>query len=103
MQIERHNKKKRCFIVVGKMGHGKSSFVRCMAIPKKSNPFTSVTLVPTISSGLTSATLRPDMYLVDPSHNLTSDNEPLYVIDTEGLDSETSVSLVVEEIDDLIK
>jgi hypothetical protein len=43
------------------------------------------------------------MYLVDPSHNLTSDNQPLYVIDTEGLDSETSVSLVVEEIDDLIK
>ncbi len=103
MQPENHSSSRRGLIVVGKMGHGKSSFVRSLVIPKSANPFSTTITIPTISSGLKSATLHPQLYLADPSHNLTADNEPLYVIDTEGLDSDTSVSLVLEEIDEIIK
>ncbi len=74
MQLSSETKNKRVLLVVGKMGHGKSSFVRSLVLPKYANPFTTSIAIPETSSGFKSVTLKPFLYIADPSHNLTSDN-----------------------------
>lgn len=74
MQLGTETKNKKALLVVGKMGHGKSSFVRSLVLPKCVNPFTTSIAIPETSSGFKSVTVKPCIYKADPSHNLTSDN-----------------------------
>jgi hypothetical protein len=72
------------------MGHGKSSFVKMLVrecdkekVEAKNSP--------------ESITKDCAIYLVDPKLKLI--NESLYIIDTPGLDSESSVFLTVEKLE----
>lgn len=78
------NQQKKAIVVLGKMGNGKSSFVKMLA----KNP-DSVQC----SSGTDSCTRDCLIYEVDPVHKL--DHGQVYIIDTPGLDSDNKAFLTL--------
>lgn len=84
---------KFALIVVGRMGHGKSSFCK-MLVNDTEKP--KVEAHVSIKSG----TLDCKIYLSNRFHKVFG--EDILIIDTPGLDSKNTVSLVAEDIDDLI-
>lgn len=84
---------KFALIVVGRMGHGKSSFCK-MVVNDTEKP--KVEAHVSIKSG----TLDCKIYLSNRFHDVFG--EDILIIDTPGLDSKNTVSLIAEDIDDLI-
>ena len=84
---------KYALIVVGRMGHGKSSFCK-MIVDDTEKP--KVEAHVSIKSG----TLDCKTYFSNRFNDIFG--EDIVVIDTPGLDSKSTVSLVVEDIDDLV-
>ena len=84
---------KFALIVVGRMGHGKSSF--CKMIVNDSEKYKIKAHV-SIKSG----TLDCNIYVSNRFNDIFG--EDILIIDTPGLDSKATVSLIAEDIDDLI-
>ena len=77
------------------MGAGKSSFIRSLMTSKDSTELLAGDNIPLIKGGAKSCTLEPKLYKVHPSHDIGGDGKPIYVLDTEGLNSQT-VTLILE-------
>ena len=100
---EAEAEEKRILLVVGKMGSGKSSLIRSLMTPKGSKDLLVGEAVPLIKGDLKSCTIDPGLFRVHQSHDFTGDGKPLYVLDTQGLDSQEAAAVILEEVDTFIQ
>jgi putative ribosome biogenesis GTPase RsgA len=84
---------KKAVVVVGKMGHGKSAFVKMLACQYDKFRIKAET-------STKSVTTECSLYKVDPGLNLYP--EDLYIIDTPGLDSDDAAFFVVEKLNQFV-
>ena len=85
--------KRKLLIAVGKMGSGKSAFVKTLVCPKNSRELPSGIEKIKVENGKKSVTDECTIYPVHPSHGFV--DKSLDVMDTPGLDSTSDGSFIV--------
>lgn len=80
-------------IVVGRMGHGKSSFCKMLVDNQEKGKIKAETSLKSVTSMCS---------LYQTNFFKKALGEDCYIMDTPGIDSKNSIHLVVEDIDDLI-
>ena len=86
-------KGRKTVMVVGRMGHGKSSFCRMLVKEEEKDVLKS-------KASFRSVTEKCQLCLIDREKSPIE--EDLYLMDTPGLDAENRILLAIEQIDDFI-